>query len=71
MKYLAPVLLLFTYITSFGQNVGIGTTSPHPSAAIDITDTNRGLLIPRADTVDVIAPATGLLVYQLSDNGFY
>ncbi len=59
--------------TSFSQNVGIGTSTPHASAALEITDTNKGLLIPRISFANrPIAPATGLMIYQMdADSGFY
>jgi len=55
--------------------VGIGTTKPDSSAALDITDTARGLLIPRM-TVNqrnaIHHPAEGLMVYQTdSTKGFW
>jgi hypothetical protein len=56
-------------------NVGIGTTTPHPSAMLDISSTVTGLLTPRmtnAEKSAIFNPATGLLIYQ-TDNaaGFY
>lgn len=51
----------------FSQNVGIGTSTPHPSAQLDISNNTKGLLIPRMTTPDVAAisnPAKGLLVYD-------
>jgi len=55
--------------------VGIGTTNPNASAALEINSTDKGLLIPRMtqDQRDaIISPANGLMVYQ-TDNapGFY
>lgn len=68
----------------FGQNnVGIGTTTPHASALLDLTATDKGILIPRValvaannGTTPVNNPATGLLVYNtgtggLTPAGFY
>src|ERR1035437_10714068 len=52
------------------QNVGIGTTAPHPSARLDIFSNNQGLLIPRVsllnitDTTIVQHPAMSLMVYN-------
>ena len=64
------------------QNVGIGTNTPNASARLDITATNRGLLIPRVtltsltDVSTVPTPATGLLVFNTNaalsgGTGFY
>lgn len=51
--------------------VGIGTTTPDSSAALDITSTKGGILIPRISLVNVTngttpinTPATSLLVYN-------
>ena len=56
--------------TSMFSQVGIGTTSPDNSAALEIISTDSGILIPRMTQAqrDAIAtPATGLLIYQ-TDN---
>jgi len=47
------------------QSVGINTTSPDASAALDVTSTTQGILVPRLTTAQrtaVSGPATGLLV---------
>jgi len=69
----AKFLIIYILIPFFlsGQNIGIGTTSPHASAALDIQDSNKGLLIPRSDTSNIITPALGLLLYQIDDLGLY
>lgn len=49
------------------QNVGIGTTTPNASAALDVSSNNKGILIPRLDSAQRVAisnPAEGLMVYQ-------
>jgi len=53
--------------------VGIGTTAPDASAALDIVSSSKGLLLPRVAAASAIArPAAGLLVYQTgSPAGFY
>jgi trimeric autotransporter adhesin len=53
------------------QNVGIGTTSPDPSAQLDINSGARGILIPRMTTVAVSGianPAKGLMIYDSTRN---
>ncbi len=58
--------LLFKVV--YCQNVGIGTTSPHPSALLDLADTTGGFLLPRLTTVqrDAIAnPAVSLLIFNV------
>lgn len=67
-------LLLLSKI-AFPQNVGIGTDIPNSSAALEIKDTSRGILIPRmtmAHRSSIIIPAEGLLLYQTdSTKGFW
>ena len=67
--------MLFISITATHAQVGIGTTAPDTSSALEINSTNSGLLIPRMTQTqrDAIAsPATGLLIYQTdSTPGFY
>lgn len=49
------------------QNIGIGTTTPHASAQLDITSSSRGFLPPRMTTTQrnaIVSPATGLTIYQ-------
>ncbi len=59
------------------QSVGINNTgaTAQPSAMLDVSSTNKGLLVPRMTNAqrDAIAsPATGLLVYQTNVTaGFY
>ena len=69
--FLAAVLL--TAIT-YAQ-VGIGTTTPDASSALDITSTTKGLLIPRMTETQrdaISSPATGLMIYQTDGTvGFY
>jgi len=74
--------LVYTYMLTFilfsmnvnGQ-VGIGTSTPNTSAMLDISNTAKGLLIPRmtaAQRSAIILPANGLIVYQTDvDAGFY
>jgi|GEM_PF-1143754 len=54
--------------TMFVQaQVGIGTTTPNASAALDVQSTTRGVLLPRmtsAQRIAIATPADGLIVYQ-------
>ena len=46
---------------------GIGTTAPNPKAALDISASDKGLLIPRLDSAQraaISAPPDGLMVFQ-------
>jgi hypothetical protein len=54
------------------SQIGINTPTPDPSAALDISSTDKGILIPRiADLADIMTPANGLLVYNTSESSFY
>ena len=47
--------------------VGLGTTTPDAKAVLDLTATNKGLLIPRltqAQRLAIPSPPQGLMVYQ-------
>lgn len=54
---------------------GIGTTTPHTSAKLDVSATNKGFLPPRVtltsntDATTIPSPAEGLLVYNLGSVG--
>jgi hypothetical protein len=74
-KLIISLLLIFSFSIAFTQNIGIGTTNPHPSAALDITDSTKGILIPRMtlqQRIAIVNPAEGLMVYQTdSTYGYY
>ncbi|WP_235296279.1 Kelch repeat-containing protein [Portibacter marinus] len=72
MRYLIS-LLIFMPFTLFTQSVSIGEsgTAAHPSAILELNTTDKGLLIPRTDTLNITDPAEGLMIYQLSDQSFY
>jgi hypothetical protein len=59
---------LFLASTIYVQaQVGIGTTTPNASAALDVQSTTKGVLLPRmtaAQRIAIAAPADGLIVYQ-------
>lgn len=47
--------------------VGIGTTSPDPSAILDLSANDKGLLIPRlsnAEIANIESPVSGLIIYN-------
>jgi microcystin-dependent protein len=58
-----------------GGNVGVGTATPAASAALEVTATDKGMLVPRmtqAQRNAIGSPATGLLIYQTDNTpGFY
>ncbi len=55
--------------------VGIGTTTPRPSAILDLTATNKALLLPRVqltglnDVATVAAPVSGMMVSNIAAAG--
>lgn len=70
------IILLFLFIsTSVFAQTGIGTTTPHASAKLDVSATNKGFLPPRVtltsatDATTIASPAEGLLVYNLGSVG--
>ncbi len=72
------ILLIVSTFLSLGliaqQNVGIGTPNPHPSSLLDLTATDKGVLVPRVTTqqrLAIVTPADGLLVYDISFQCFY
>ena len=78
MKHLFVFCLLNVFLllasAAYAQ-VGIGTTTPHPSAQLEIVAPQKGLLIPRmglTERTGIATPATGLMIYQTdNDPGFY
>ncbi len=74
-RRLLLALLLAAPCFARAQGVGIGTTSPTASAALDIVSTSKGLLLPRLSlaqrtamgTGTIAAPVAGLVIFQ-TDN---
>ena len=67
-------LITFLSLTVQSQSIGIGTTTPHPSAALDITSTTGGLLIPRMNLSQrdaIVSPAKGLIIFNTTDSSLY
>jgi hypothetical protein len=73
-KILSSIIALLFVSSLFSQKVGIGTTTPDPSAALDVTSTTQGMLVPRMTTAQRIAisnAANGLLVFDVTTNSFW
>ena len=74
-KYTIYHLVFLILSTASFAQVGVGTTSPLASSALDVTATNKGLLVPRValtgstDTATIASPATSLLVYNNATAG--
>ncbi len=70
-------LLLFfgLFVLQLQGQTGIGTTTPHTSAKLDVSATNKGFLPPRVtlisatDSTTIPSAAEGLLVYNLGSVG--
>ena len=69
------VLVFFSFFTlKTNAQVGINTTAPDASSALDIQSTEAGLLIPRMTTAErdaITDPANALLVFDTDLNGYY
>ena len=64
-KILLCAAFIAVSFTSIAQ-LGIGTNDPHASAALEISSTSKGLLIPRMTTAQrdaIDEPVEGLMVY--------
>jgi len=70
---LSGIILLFS-LGIYAQ-VGIGTTSPNASSMLDVSSTNKGMLVPgmtQAQRDAISNPATGLIIYQTDNtSGLY
>ena len=65
LYFLLPFFLSLFFAAA--QGVGVGTTTPAASAALDVTSTSKGLLLPRmtaAQRAAIAGPVTGLFVFQ-------
>jgi len=72
MKQIYTLLAAAVFTASTYAQVGIGTTNPNSSAALDITSTTKGLLIPRmtnAQRQAISNPAAGLQVFVTDFDG--
>ncbi|MEZ4778693.1 MAG: hypothetical protein R2786_04850 [Flavobacteriaceae bacterium] len=72
MKKIVLLAGFFTVSHFLCSQVGVGTTTPAPSSIIDISSTNKGVLIPQVSLPNVAntmldgvnTAATGLLIYN-------
>lgn len=52
------------------QSIGVGTVSPAPSSALDISSTTKGVLFPRMTSAQrdaIVSPAAGLVILNVDD----
>ena len=72
MKHFFTFLVAVLITASTYAQVGIGTSSPDASAALDITSTTKGLLMPRmtnAQRLAIASPVAGLQVFVTDFDG--
>jgi hypothetical protein len=75
MKKVILVLTFFLVFLNGNAQTGIGTTTPSPSAKLEVASSNQGFLPPRIALTatnaasPVTSPATGLLVYNTATAG--
>lgn len=76
MKNIFSVLLICVFSTPIFSQVGIGITTPASSSVLDITSTNKGVLIPRVTltAINDKSPLTGnipdgTLVFNTAKSG--
>jgi hypothetical protein len=75
MKKLLLAALMLANVYAFAQNnVGIGITNPDPSAILELSSTQKGMLVPRITSVQrtaIAAPANALLVFDTDSGCFF
>ncbi|NML72460.1 hypothetical protein HHL23_22165 [Chryseobacterium sp. RP-3-3] len=76
LKNIIKIVFLFLFANNVYSQVGVGTASPITSSALDITSTNKGVLIPRVELISLAAktPLTGnipdgTMVFNTKKNG--
>lgn len=74
MKTLFITLFSFALIGISNAQVGIGTTSPDNSAMLDVSASDKGILLPRLTSIQrtaIATPATGLYVFDINTNSLW
>ena len=70
MKKIITALAIFASTFAFSQ-VGIGTTSPHSSSILDLTASDKALLLPRvANSNNIATPVNGMMIYAVNPKCF-
>lgn len=68
LNWLFYLLVLCTTVNAQNNSVGIGIANPHASSILDISSSNKGVLLPRMSSAQrkaIPAPAAGLMVFDL------
>ena len=70
MKKIITALAIFASTFAFSQ-VGIGTASPHSSSILDLTASDKALLLPRvANSNNIATPVNGMMIYAVNPKCF-
>lgn len=67
------VLVMLCYISFMNAQVGINTTTPDPSSILDVSSTDRGILLPRMTSTErdnIASPAEGLFIFNTDSTCF-
>lgn len=73
MKKIFFLILICFNSTAFAQ-VGIGTTTPHNSAILDVSATDKGIIFPKMTSTQrtaIASPASGLHVFDTETNSLW
>ena len=73
LKHITLSLLVIGYATQVEAQSSLGTPNCDPSAIFELASTKKGFLIPRMTTAEMTAissPATGLMIYNTSQDQF-
>ncbi len=73
-KLLMAIGIIISAPGIIAQSVGIGTTTPNASAALEIKSNTKGLLMPRTSTTSrtgISSPAKGLMLYDTTTSSFW
>ena len=84
MKKIIPSIVTVLYVIfishipciTFAQSISINNdgSAPDPTAILDVKSGNKGLLVPRMDSIarkGIASPAKGLMVFDTTYNSFY
>lgn len=55
-------------------NVGIGTSTPDPTAILDLSSTSKGVVLPRMTTTErnaIVNPTDALLIYDTTERDYF
>jgi len=70
------IICTLTTVIQLSAQVGINTTNVHPSAALEVNATDKGILLPQVELIatdntinPVNNPAAGLFVYNTATSG--